>query len=207
MAKKPLRPVSVVQGNLEALLNKFDKPQLVKEVCAFVGVQGSGKGYFCDTLIKEFNYTKLSYADPLREMCFHIIGMSFEDGMKQYTELKSTELFNGLTFRNILENTGSAIRKFDENFFANAMIAKIKEARTNVCIDDLRYVNEYTVLKDYCDENKIKLTVTMCDYHSDRYDSNNNHASAQLAKYLLELGYKHGQKVDDSAIRTFGRKY
>lgn len=206
MAKRPLISASKMEENLRNVLNKLDKPKLVTEVCAFVGVQGSGKGYLCDTLTNEFGFTKLSYADPLREMCFGIIGMPIEDGMKKYTELKSTELFNGLTFRNILENTGTAIRKFDKDFFANAMVSKIKEARTNVCIDDLRYVNEYTVLKDYCDNNGIKLTITMCDYHSDRYDTTNTHASAQLAKYLLELGYKHGQIVDDSAIRTFKGK-
>ena len=109
-----------------------------REVIAFIGRQGSGKSFQSARLVKERGFKKLSFADPLREIAFNVIGMDFNEGMKQYDELKRTELINGLNFRNILDNLGASVRKFDRNFWVNALITKIKECKDNIVIDDMR---------------------------------------------------------------------
>ena len=123
--------------------------------------------------------------------------------MLKYEDLKKTDLFNGLTFRNILENLGSAVRKYDEDFWARSVLKFIKETPKNVCISDLRYPNEYRVLKNYCDLNNIDFKLVFTDYHSDRYKDDNPHESAQMANYLKKLGYQDQEYVDEIDIANY----
>lgn len=135
-------------------------------------------------------FEKVAFADALREVAFNITGYSMEEGMAQYEELKKTELINGLTFRNILEKLGSSIRRYDIDFWAKAVVVRVKETYKNVCISDLRYRNEYMVVKKFCDANDIEFKLIFCDYKSKGYNDHNPHESAKLARYLKEVGYE-----------------
>ena len=133
--------------------------------------------------------------------------MTLEEGMKNYDELKKTELINGLTFRNILENLGASVRKYDKDFWARGVLKFIQETPKNVCIDDLRYPNEYRILKDYCTRNNIDFKLVFCDYHSDIYEESNQHESTQLARYLKKLGYQDQDYVDELDVLNFELLY
>ena len=87
-----------------------------RKVIAFCGFEQSGKDYSCKRLMTTKGFKKVAFADALREVAFKTLGMSFDEGMEKYEELKRTELYNSLNFRNILENLGSAIRRFDKDF-------------------------------------------------------------------------------------------
>lgn len=171
-----------------------------REVIAFIGRQGSGKSFQSARLVRERGFKKLSFADPLREIAFNVIGMDFNEGMKQYAELKRTELINGLNFRNILENLGASVRKFDRNFWANALVAKIQECPDNIVIDDMRYPNEYEILRLFCANNNYSYKVFFCNYKSELYDEKNKHESAALSNYLAGLGYEDLQLVSRKDI-------
>ena len=106
-----------------------------QEVIAFLGKAGSGKGFQADRFVKR-GYKKLSFADPLRKMACHVIGLDYNEAMKKYDELKKTPLVNNLTFRNILENLGSGVREIDEDFWVKAVIKGIRETTKNIVIDD-----------------------------------------------------------------------
>ena len=175
----------------------------MRKVIAFCGFEASGKSYSAKRLFTTMGFAKTSFANTLRDVAFRVIGMSYEEGMKKYDELKRTELFNGLTFRNILENIGAAIRVYDEDFWVKGVLKFIEENPKNVCIDDLRYPNEYKVLKNYCEKNNIDFKLIFCDYHSENYRDDNPHESAQLAKYLKKQGYKDQQYVDEMDILNF----
>ena len=162
----------------------------MRKVIAFLGTEGSGKTYNANKLVEDLNYTKLSFADALREMAFEIIGMDFTEGMSKYAELKRTEIYNRQNFRNILENLGSAIRKHDLDFWANIIVEKIDKLKGNICIDDLRYVNEYSILYEYCKKNGIEFKAYFCNYKSDLHRTDNPHESAKLANYLFSLNYR-----------------
>lgn len=178
---------------------------MVKQIIAHIGFQGSGKTYASEILVKEQGFKRLSFADSLRSIAFNTLGMKNREGMARYTELKSEEIYNGQTFRNILENLASSIRRYDEGFFAKALIYKIKELYNvdSICIDDLRYANEFLTLENYCKQNNVKFRLIFCDYNSDRYDENNNHESTQLSRYLKSLGYKHNQIVQSADVQMF----
>ena len=179
----------------------------MRKVIAFCGYQGSGKSYSTKRLIMTMGFIKTSFANSLRDIAFNTIGMTLEEGMKNYDELKKTKLINGLTFRNILENLGASVRKYDKDFWARGVLKFIQENPKNVCIDDLRYPNEYKVLKDYCNKNEIDFKLVFCDYHSDVYEENNQHESTQLARYLKKLGYQDQDYVDELDILNFELLY
>ena len=175
----------------------------MRKIIAFCGYQGSGKSYSAQRLMKTRGFKHVAFADSLRDTAFSTIGIDFKEGMSRYDELKQTSLINGLTFRNILENLGSAIRKYDKDFWAKSVLKEISSCVDNICISDLRYPNEYWVLKDYCDKNDIDFKLVFCDYHSDRYVDTNPHESAQLAKYLRNIGYKDQEYVREEDIEQY----
>lgn len=174
-----------------------------REVIAFIGRQGSGKSFQSARLVKERGFKKLSFADPLREIAFNVIGMDFNEGIKQYDELKRTELINGLNFRNILENLGASVRKFDRNFWVNALITKIKECPDNIVIDDMRYPNEYELLRNFCLSKGYEFTAYFCNFKSMVYEEKNPHESAKMSNYLAKLGYQDLQLINRSDIFSY----
>lgn len=190
---------------LKKLLYNYSikKGENMRKVIAFCGFQGSGKDYSAQRLMMTKGFKRAAFADTLRKAAFHTIGIDFEEGMKRYDELKQTELINGLTFRNILENLGSAIREYDKDFWAKAVVKEIGSCVDNICISDLRYSNEYWVLKEYCDKNNISFKLVFCDYKSDRYEENNPHESARFAKYLKDIGYKDQEYVREEDIEQY----
>ena len=176
---------------------------MTRKVIAFCGFEPSGKGYSAQRLMTTMGFMKTSFAHSLRDIAFNTLGISFEEGMKKYEELKQTNIYEGLTFRNILENLGSAVRKYDEDFWAKGVLNFIKGTPKNVCIDDLRYPNEYRVLSKYCKENDIDFKLIFCDYHSEGYKDDNPHESAQLARFLKGRGYKDQDYVDEYDIAEY----
>ena len=174
-----------------------------RKVVAYCGFEKTGKDYSCQRLIETMGFEKVAFADALRESAFCILGIPVKEGMERYEELKKTKLVNNLTFRNILENLGSAIRRYDKDFWAKTVVVKIKETYKNICISDLRYKNEYTVVKDFCDKNKIDFKLVFCDYRSEDYNDNNPHESAQLARYLKDIGYEDQDIVREEDILAY----
>lgn len=175
----------------------------MRKIRAFCGFEQSGKGYSCKRLMETMGFEKTSFANILRDIAFQTIGLPYNEGMLKYEELKKTKLVNDLTFRNILENLGSAVRKYDEDFWARGVLPFINSTPKNVCIDDLRYPNEYRVLKKYSEEHGIDFKLIFCDYHSPNYKDDNTHESALLAKFLKGRGYEDQDVVDEADIADY----
>ena len=175
----------------------------MRKLIAFCGMAQSGKSYSTKRLMTTMGFEKTSFAHILRDVAFSTLGIPFNEGMLQYEELKKTNIYNDLTFRNILENLGSAIRKYDKDFWARGVLKFIESTQKNVCIDDLRYPNEYRVLKKYCKEHDIDFKLIFCDYHSENYEENNPHESAQLARFLRGRGYQDQEYVEEIDIAEY----
>lgn len=175
----------------------------MRKVIAFCGFEKAGKGFSCQRLLETKGFIKTSFANALRDIAFKTLNIPYEEGMKNYEELKKTALYNGLTFRNILENLGASVREYDKDFWARTVVKFIKDSYKNVCIDDLRYPNEYRILKDFCDSNDIEFKLVFCDYHSEEYRDDNPHESAQMAKFLKNRGYKDQEEVNEVDIADY----
>ena len=175
---------------------------MTRQLIAFNGKAGSGKDYCSDKLVKEQNFIKFSFADKLREVGYATLGMRPLDS-DSYTAFKYEEVYNGQTFRNILENIGESLRHIYPNIWADACINSFKGVKNNICINDLRHANEYFALKEYCKSKDIEFKFIFCNYHSDRYQEHNEHASAQLAQFLENRGYEDLQEVDELDILIY----
>lgn len=178
----------------------------MRKVIAFCGFEQSGKSYSASRLKMTMNYEIISFADPLRDVAFSTMSIDPIEGMKHYEKLKRTILFGNSTFRNVLENLGSAIRKYDNDFWVKAALKKISSSVKNIAISDLRYKNEYMLLKSYCEANNMDFKLVFCDYHSEKYNPNNYHESTNLARYLKEIGYNDQQYVADGDMKAYGGK-
>lgn len=178
---------------------------MTRTVIAYAGRQGSGKDYHCN-LLEQVGYKKLAYADALRRILFVTLGIPYEEGMAKYDELKKTPLYNGQTLRNMLEHLGTeGIRYYDNDFWAKCLLVEIDKLPEgkNVCVSDLRFPNEYYTLKKYCEEKGYQFELIFCDYHSDRYVEDNNHASARMANFLKNKGYTDLMNVKESDIDEY----
>lgn len=183
-----------------------------KEVVAFVGNAGGGKSFQCELLEKR-GYTDLAFADALRYIAYSSLEIPFELGKQNYDYLKANECISiklpekeiKITFRKFLEKLGTeGIRKYDNDFWCKALVKTIKDNNyRKVCISDMRFYNEYKWLKQFADDNGYKFRVIFCDYHSDRYDYNNPHASAKLANFFVDKGYKDLQELTDDDFNRF----
>jgi adenylate kinase family enzyme len=181
----------------------------ISKVIAYTGRAGSGKGYACQEMVDKYGFLKLSFADVLRKVLFETLGFtSYEEAMKNYDELKRTKLYNDRTLRNMLEDLGSCLRNIDEDIFAKAMIRMIERRakstiQYNICIDDLRYENEYFLVKEFCEKNNISFSLVLKDYHSERYDDSNKHESARMSNYLVEHGFEDNAVLNDFIIAGY----
>ena len=59
------------------------------------------------------------------------------------------------------------------------------------------------MLKNYCERNNIRFKLIFCDYKSAGYRDDNPHESAQLARYLKDLGYEDQEYVREEDIEAY----
>ena len=194
---------------------------MVRKIIAFAGFQGSGKDYRCQQLVKQGNYKQLAFADALRDIAFSSLNINKEIGHKYYEDLKAFNCIEvmvcdreqrtlqqhiQMNFRQFLEYMGTeGIRKYDKDFWARALVNTVNELPedVNVCVSDLRFHNEYKFLKEYADSHGCEFEFIFCDYHSNRYEENNRHASARLAAFLKEVGYEDGDHIKDEDMQHY----
>lgn len=190
----------------------------MKKIIAFTGRAGSGKDYQCN-LLKD--YKKLSFADALRDIAFSALNIPKNVGTSYYDQLKvqnciDVEVWSDsrrskliyqddINFRQFLEFLGTqGIRKYDNDFWCRCLVKQINDCNYDkICISDLRFINEYEYLNDFCEQNNYDFKVIFCDYHSDRYQNNNDHESAKMSNYFAENGYKDLQELTFDDMQLF----
>lgn len=194
------------------MLEDYDNNK--KEVVAFIGRAGSGKDYQCQ-LLTEQGYKKVAFADALRDIAFQCIDLDEQEGMIFYDYLKANDCievrlpddYRRFNFRHFLEVLGTqGIRNYDDNFWCRCLIKTLDEsiAKYNkFCISDMRFINEYNFLKDWCSKNNFNFRVIFCNYRSDRYQDNNKHASAKMGNYFAEHGYKDLAEISDIDMQQY----
>ena len=187
----------------------------MRKIVAFAGKAGSGKDFRCQQLLKQGNYKKMAFADALRKIAFTSLGIKVDKGLENYEWMKAngcirTTFEDGsavtINFRKFLEFMGTeGIRSYDNDFWCKCLIKDIDEIPEdlNICISDLRFYNEYKYLKEYCDNKGYEFSFIFCDYHSDRYNPFNIHASARLANFLKEIGYADGDEIKDDDMQIY----
>jgi hypothetical protein len=96
---------------------------------------------------------------------------------------------------------GAAIRKYDPDFWVNAAQSQITQnGLKKVVISDMRYINEYFKMQQFCNQHDFEFKCIFCDYHSDRYQEVNNHQSAWLSNFFATHGYQDLDEIKEDDI-------
>lgn len=130
---------------------------MAKPHIAFIGKARSGKDSAAANLVRRHNYTRVAFADPLKEMALSInplIGTGYgtivrlsnliKDVGWEYAKDRFPEV------RRILQHCGEGVRNIDPDFWVNAAMDKVAVADSwnlPVVVTDCRYPNEADALK------------------------------------------------------------
>jgi len=104
---------------------------------ALSGKKGVGKTTIANNLVNEKGYVKLSFADPLKEICWRFLPCVM---------VKPKE-----DRREALQVIGTIFRDFNEDVWVDVLVTRVLALRDlypqiQIVVDDLRYWNEFKAL-------------------------------------------------------------
>lgn len=123
-----------------------------------VGFAGSGKGTVADTLVEKYNFTKLSFADPLKDAVSSIFGWPRHllegdtDESRDFREREDTFWTNRLGYsispRKVLQRFGTEVCRdsFSHNIWIYALESRMRN-HSNVVVADVRFDNEIDFIR------------------------------------------------------------
>ena len=102
---------------------------------AFSGKMQVGKTTSAEYLVQKYGFVKLAFADKLKEIARDLFPEQFESGEKP---------------RKLLQDLGIKMREIDADVWVKYVTRKIEmlPKDADIVIDDLRFLNEYTALKN-----------------------------------------------------------
>jgi hypothetical protein len=122
-----------------------------------IGKARSGKDTAALALVAELHYTRLAFADPLKELALAIdpliptaygihvrLSLLIRDSGWEYAKDHYPEV------RRLLQRTGGGVREIDETFWLTATRKKLNAAEAwnlPVVVTDVRYPNEANMLR------------------------------------------------------------
>jgi hypothetical protein len=124
---------------------------------ALFGKARSGKDTVASHLVQRHGYTRLAFADPLREMALSVdplipteryparlihvrLAQLVADAGWEYAKDRYPEV------RRLLQQMGQTVRGYDSHFWIRALLAKASAIGTPIVVTDVRYPNEHASL-------------------------------------------------------------
>lgn len=162
------------------------------KIIGITGKKYNGKDTIGDFLVKNHNYTKLSFAAPLKSACKEIFAF---DDQQLYGDLKeevdprwgfsprqALQFVGTELFRKQMKNLDSSI---DEKFWVKCMEMKLKKIfassqKSRIVITDVRFQNEIELIKSFCDTEIWKV-------ENANIISNDTHESEKMIDDLVGL--------------------
>jgi len=134
---------------------------------ALLGKAGAGKDTVAARLVQRYAYTRIAFADPVKEMSLELdpyvptscgvtvrLSALIADVGWDYAKTAYPEV------RRILQRVGQSVRQQDPNFWADIAYDKIRAAHCwhlPVVVTDVRYENEAEMLRD-CGFTFVRVT-------------------------------------------------
>lgn len=124
-----------------------------KIIIGLKGQAGAGKDTVADYLVREHNFTKITFATPLKEICSIITGWP-QELLKG--ETAESRLFRETvkhpdfdkTGREILQSVGTEVfrNNFDPDIWIKIAKRRIEETSGHVVVSDVRFPNEISAI-------------------------------------------------------------
>ena len=124
------------------------------------GWAGAGKDTMAAVLLKKYGYTRVAFADSLKDYCASKYG--FERGLCDTPEGKNTVILDGKTVRQILIEDSAEAKKQNINVFASATLTAILASSKKLfVISDWRFPHEYDCISAALPEaHHIRVRIT-----------------------------------------------
>ena len=175
----------------------------------FIGVQGSGKDFEANAMMKESPGVKIAFADEVRKMTWELLGYEPLDE-KAYDEFKKDwkiivtskegkgNVMSGRKFMQVLGT--DVIRKRNTNFWVDLAYQKIDEYFTmcpedDIYITDCRFDNEAKMLIDKFPGNVVFY---WCNWKDAINNMDDEHESELFAKNIGKKDMKHLEIITES---------
>lgn len=111
------------------------------------GKRGVGKTALANYFVQNFGFTKVSFADSLKNyasLFFPFQEADFKDITKKEQKFKDYDW----SPRDFCIRLGDFLRFHDENYFVNEVLSRLKDKKNaNYIIDDMRFINEAEAVK------------------------------------------------------------
>lgn len=99
-----------------------------------IGKYGSGKTTASNYIIQEYGYKRFSLADPLRWIVKELLGIEGKSDPR---------------YRKMMQMIGTEwFRSIDDLVWVKYLLKRVKRSRSRAVCDDVRFVNEATILLD-----------------------------------------------------------
>jgi hypothetical protein len=163
------------------------------KIIAICGAKRCGKDVLADHLVKNYNYKRIAFADPLKVAVKNLF--NFDDdqvGIGIDTGSNRKDIIDdkwGITPRAALQFFGTEIMQekiqellpnINKNFFANTLKNHIENAEEDqkFVISDLRFIHEYEMLANIQNiQHKDKVIVRVIRPSNNRIRDENPHIS------------------------------
>lgn len=147
----------------------------MSELIGLCGLKGSGKTTAAKGLVHNTrsNWTRLAFADPVRELASEWTGVPVEEfenpDLKERVPVKHG--FERLTRREILQKIGMFFRSLDENWWVKCASLMYENTPDRVVFDDVRFRNEAGWIRS---EDGIVVGIKRPgNHHDDEHPSEN----------------------------------
>lgn len=125
----------------------------MKNIAFWSSTPQQGKTTAARFLIDNYDYVRISFADPMRLMIdrlLHSSGLSKMEISYFMNEGKEQEIpVIGTSFRQLARTLGTEWGRdcIDESLWINIFASKVRKLHSPVCVDDLRFPNEARLLR------------------------------------------------------------
>ena len=167
-----------------------------------IGKKRSGKDTFASTLIEELNYTKIAYADPLREAALALNPIVNTEpgyfGPVRYAAALEEFGYEGAKdkfpeFRAILQRLGTeSIRALDDGFWLRIATARISATTGPVVVTDVRFPNEADRIHEL--GGRLVRIIRLSTEEADEHPS-----EKALDGYAADYDVQNDRSLDDLA--------
>ena len=111
------------------------------------GKRGVGKTLLASHLVRTCGFTKVSFAEDLKKMAKNIFPFSDADLSTPSLKERKFKTYDWSP-RDFLINLGEFVRYHDPEYFLRQALAKCENKDGFYVFDDMRYENEYNVIKN-----------------------------------------------------------
>jgi len=187
---------------------------LNSKIFVICGAKRSGKDSISNVLVDSYNYTNMKISYELKQVCKNLFGFS-EDQMENDAKDEIDSLW-GIRPREAMQFIGTEVMQFKlqellpdigRGFWIRKTIEKIKVSTQTVVISDMRFMHEYTMLKNTFGSQLVVLrverpSITSIDAHISEHEWKNipYDSVIQNNSDLNDLGKKIRDIIDKYSL-------